>query len=124
MLSFYYLLVVAVVTALGAMLGLAGHFLRASMSRGTDDVYENPYVAMAAPGEALSHYFEKSIVGAEWLENGCWDPDSFRNMAYMMALGAIGPLVMGMAGWPSRYALLAKGCAGVIQFGLKPVFCS
>ena len=42
----------------------------------------------------------------------------------MMLMGAIGPFVLGLMGWPNRYALLAKGCAAVVQFGLKPLFCS
>jgi hypothetical protein len=122
--SMSYLLVVLVLTLFGAIVGLVAHFIRASFDQGADQAYENPYVAVARPETAVTHYFEKSIVGAEWMENGCWDPDSYRNMAYMMALGAMGPFVVGMAGWPSRYALMAKGCATVIQFGLKPVFCS
>ena len=122
--SMSYLLVVAALTVFGAIGGLIAHFIRASLDRGADSAYENPYVAIARPETALSHYFEKSIIGAEWMDNGCWDPDSYRNMAYMMLMGAIGPFVLGLMGWPNRYALLAKGCAAVVQFGLKPLFCS
>lgn len=117
-----YILLAALLTLLGAVMGLVSHFIRASFGGSADDTAENPYIAAVTPGNALNHYFEKNIIKAEWLDNGCWDGDSFRNMTYMAVMGAAAPLFIGLSGWPHRHELLAKTCGSIVQFW-HPLFC-
>ncbi len=114
-----YIAFVFAAAVLGALSGLAGHFLRA-LSYVPEDLDLGETISTLTRD---NYQFEKHVIGAEWDDNGYWDSESVRNLVYYMASGFAVPLFIGLCLWGQRVETVHAVCSGLKHMGLTPLLC-
>jgi hypothetical protein len=120
MVTFAYICFVLTASLLGFFLGVAAHYARAHFTYFPEDL------GLGEPLETLTrddYAFEKYVVGAKWDDNGFWDVDSNRNLAYYAISGFAMPLITGAMFFSERAQIVAISCRGFEALGLTPVVC-
>jgi hypothetical protein len=121
MVTFGYICFVLIASLLGGIIGFVGHYARAHFTYFPEDL------GLGEPWDTLTrdnYAFEKHVVGAKWDDNGFWDVDSNRNLAYYVISGFAMPLVLGVIFFSERAQIVDISCQGFIALGLTPVVCS
>jgi len=120
MVDIAYIAFVASFAVLGALFGIAGHFLRANTTLYAEDL------GLGEPLNTLTrsdYQWERYVIGAEWDDAGYWASDSVRNLVYYMATGFCVPLVVGLMLWGEREQVVTTVCAGLAAAGLNSPLC-
>ena len=120
MIALAYLAFVFAGVVFGAAAGFAGHFLRAHATFLPEDL------DLGEPWDTLTrdnYQFEKHAIGAKWDDNGYWDSESNRNLAYYVISGAAMPLVFGAIFWGQRALIVDAVCGALKNGGLHSPLC-
>jgi hypothetical protein len=120
MITVAYICFVAIASIFGIAIGVLAHFARAHFTYVPEDL------GLGEPWNTLTrddYGFEKHVVGAKWDDNGFWDADSNRNLAYYAISGFVMPLIFGFIFWPERHQFVALTCRGMQAMGLSPIVC-
>jgi hypothetical protein len=121
MVTFAYFCFVFIASLVGVPLGVLVHYARAHFTYFPEDL------GLGEPLDSLlrdDYAFEKYVVGAKWDDNGFWDVDSNRNLAYYAISGFALPLIFGAMFFPYRAQIVAFTCHGFNAIGLTPIVCS
>jgi hypothetical protein len=121
MVTFAYISFVLIASLFGIPLGVAAHYIRSHFTYFPEDL------GLGEPLDTLTrddYAFEKYVVGAEWDDNGFWDVDSNRNLAYYAISGFAGPLVFGLLFFSYRAPVVEVTCRGFAALGLMPIVCT
>ncbi len=120
MIATAYLFLIFVASLFGLVIGVLSHYARAHFTYLPEDL------GLGEPWDTLTrndYGFEKHVIGAEWDDNGFWDSDSNRNLAYYAISGFAMPLVLGLVFWSERASIVAVTCSGLNALGLSPLIC-
>jgi hypothetical protein len=121
MVTFAYICFVLIASLFGGVLGIFGHFARANFTYLPEDLgLGEPLDTLTRDGYA----FEKHVIGAKWDDNGFWDGDSNRNLAYYAISGFVTPLIFGLLFFTERALVVEMSCQGFKAIGLSPIVCS
>jgi hypothetical protein len=121
MVTLAYICFVLVASLLGIPLGALAHFARAHFTYFPEDL------GLGEPLNSLTrddYSFEKYVVGAKWDDNGFWDAESNRNLAYYVISGFVSPLILGVVFFGQRVEIVAVSCQGFKAMGLSPLLCT
>lgn len=114
----HYVLFIVTTTAIFAIIGAGIHFLRAIIG-----VDERPIVHSGFLYRLSDHWFARSVMKAEFTDNGAWEMFSIRNLAICVLSSASVPLLIGILWWSQRAEVLSVGCKAYGWLGLQPLFC-
>lgn len=120
MVTFGYICFVFIASLFGGIIGFLGHYARAHFTYFPEDL------GLGEPLDSLTrddYSFEKYVVGAKWDDNGYWDVDSNRNLAYYVISGFALPLIFGVIFFSYRAEVVAASCQGFKVLGLTPIAC-
>ncbi len=121
MVTIAYVFFVFVACIFGGLIGVASHYARAHFTYTPEDLgLGETWSTLTRNG----YFFEKHVIGAKWDDNGFWDSDNNRNLAYYAISGFIAPLVIGAIFFAQRAEFVGLACRGLNQLGLTPLVCS
>jgi hypothetical protein len=116
-----YLAFLLTASVFGALLGFLYHFMRYFLARVPDQLFGDEAWDKMTDS---SHGFEKDILGIQHDHLGFWDVLSPRNMAVCSTIGALAPVILGLALWEFNGSILGDACHKIGLFGIAPYFCS
>jgi hypothetical protein len=120
MVTLAFIFFVLVACMLSTIFGVLAHFARAHFSYTPEDL------GLGEPWDTLTrdgYQFEKNVIGAQWDDNGFWDSESNRNLAYYAISGFVSPLIFAGLFWGHRAEFVGWTCSGLIKLGLQPIIC-
>lgn len=105
---------------IGAFVGFGAHFWRAHLTSFPEKISDGTILnEMWNDG----YIFERDVIGAEWDENGYWSDASNRNLIFCVISGFTTPLIVGLAFWEQRGAVMGFVCQVLAKIGLHPPLC-